>query len=133
MTQYSRGQKVQYKARNELIENGFSVMIAARSLGPFDLIAWDIYSIRFIQIKSCSQEKFYWKKIAELQKIERAVIPCGYDKEVWIWFKSRGWRKWAYRLINTRQWFLTEGQKTLNEKDLKKSVDQPLLVAKKPF
>jgi len=133
MTQYSKGQRIQYKARDELIEDGFSVMIAARSLGPFDMIAWDAYSVRWIQVKSCSQKRFYKLNQAELQEIEEAVIPCGYDKEVWIWLKRRGWRKWAYRLINTWQWFLIEGNKTLSKKDLKKFIDQPLLIAKKPF
>jgi len=132
MTQYTRGQRIQYKARDELIEKGFQVMVSARSLGPFDMIAWDKYTIRFIQVKSCSQKKFY-PILTELQELEKVPIPCGFDKEFWIWFKNRGWRKWVYRLINTWQWALVEGQETLSKKDLKKFIDGPLLIAEKPF
>jgi len=131
-TQYQRGQRIQYRARDELIEDGFQVMTSARSLGIFDLIAWNAYFIRFVQVKSCSQKIFYPDKI-ELKEFEEAPIPCGYEKELWIWFKRKGWRKWTYRLINTWQWALVEGQETLSKKDLEKFIDQPLLTAEKPF
>ena len=132
MTQYSKGQRIQYKARDELIENGFQVMVSARSLGLFDMIAWDKYTIRFIQVKSCSGKKFY-PNPDELRELEGTPIPCGFDKEVWIWFKNKGWRKWTYRLINTWQWALVKGQETLSKKDLEKFIDELLLIAKKPF
>ena len=132
MTQYTKGQRAQYKARDELIGEGFQVMVSARSLGLFDMIAWDAFSVRWIQVKRCSQKKFY-PNPTELKELEKAPIPCGFDKEFWIWFKNKGWRKWTYRLINTWQWALTEGQETLDKKDLKKFIDEPLLIAKKPF
>lgn len=132
MTQYTKGRTIQYKARDELKKEGFSVNTSARSLGVFDLVAWSKYTVRWIQVKSCS-EKFFYPDPIELQEFEKEEIPCGYDKEFWIWFKRKGWRKWAYRLFNTWQWFLTGGLETLSKKDKKKFVDKVLLTAKKPF
>ncbi|GAH39526.1 unnamed protein product, partial [marine sediment metagenome] len=85
---YVKGQKAQYKARDELIKEGFQVMVSARSLGIFDMIAWNEFSVRWVQIKSCSKKKFYLEKI-ELEEIEKVKVPCGYDKELWIWFKRK--------------------------------------------
>ena len=120
MTQYTKGQRAQYKARDELIEEGFQVMVSARSLGPFDMIAWDAYSVRWIQVKRCSQKKFYPDKI-ELEELEKAKIPCGYDKEFWIWFKNKGWRKWTYQhpgSILKNGWLLVDGKDTIEKKPI---------------
>jgi len=119
MTQYSKGQRIQYKARDELIEDGFQVMVSARSLGIFDMIAWDAYSVRWIQVKSCSQKRFYKLNQAELQEIEEASIPCGFDKEVWIWFKNKGWRKFIFQPAGRtlkKGWLLVAGRNTVEKK-----------------
>ncbi len=95
-TPYRRGQKIQYRAQKELEKEGYHTMIGARSLGPFDIIAWKLHHALFIQVKSCSTKKFYFKKKGELEQIIREDIPENCFKEVWIWRKNRGWRKWRY-------------------------------------
>lgn len=93
MTSYTRGQRAQYKARDQLILYGFEVMIGARSLGPFDLIAWNKDKVRFIQVKSIRADKKYFDK-KELQKIMAEEIPPNASKEIWIWIANQGWRHW---------------------------------------
>lgn len=132
MTQYSRGRIIQYKARDQLLEDGFQVMTSARSLGIFDMIAWDEFSVRWIQIKSCSKKRFYLEKI-ELEALEKTKIPCGYDKEIWIWFKfkRKGWRKWIFQPASRtliKGWLLVAGRDTVEKKLL--PLDHPY---PKPF
>jgi len=130
MTQYSKGQRIQYKARDELIEEDFQVMVSARSLGLFDMIAWDAYSVRWIQIKSCSRKKFY-PNPDELKELESVAIPCGYDKEIWIWFKRKGWRKFIYQpasRTHDKGWLLVAGRDTVEKKLM--PIDYPY---EKPF
>jgi len=131
MTQYTKGQRYQYKARDELIEDGFQVMVSARSLGMFDMIAWDFYSVRWIQIKSYSKKRFHDLSPAELKEIEEIPIPCGYDKEIWIWFKRKGWRKWTFQPASRtlpKGWLLVAGRDTVEKKLL--PLDHPY---PKPF
>jgi len=116
-TKYRKGKKSEYRARDELIEEGFQVMISSRSLGPFDIIAWNEFSVRWIQVKSCSKKRFYPEKI-ELEEIEKAKIPCGYDKELWVWFKRRGWRKWIFdpaKGSGKKGWLLAVGRDTIEK------------------
>ena len=132
MTQYKKGKRIEYKARDELIKEGFQVMTSSRSLGIFDIIAWNEFSVRWIQIKSCSEKKFYPEKI-ELEELEKVKVPCGYDKEVWIWFKfkRKGCRKWIFQpAIRTRPkgWLLVAGRDTVEKKLL--PLDHPY---PKPF
>jgi len=94
--QYRRGQKIQYRAWTELKKEGYHMMIGARSLGPFDIIAWRLDHVLFIQVKSCKAKKFYFKKKGELEQIIREDIPENCFKEVWIWIKNSGWRRWRY-------------------------------------
>jgi len=94
-TPYQRGQKIQWRAQKELEKEGYHTMIGARSLGPFDIIAWHRDPGLFIQVKSCSTKKFYFVK-GELEKIIGEKIPEKCSKEIWIWIKNRGWRKWRY-------------------------------------
>jgi len=119
MTQYKKGKRVEYKARDELIKEGFQVMTSSRSLGIFDIIAWNEFSVRWIQIKSCSKKRFHELSPAELQEIEEAPIPCGYDKEIWIWFKRKGWRKFIFQLAGRtlkKGWLLVAGRDTVEKK-----------------
>lgn len=121
MTQYQRGQRIQYKARDELRGEGYHTMISSRSLGPFDLIAWNALRIRFIQVKSCRIEKYYFPK-DELKNLVQEEIPSCGDKEVWIWLKNRAWRKWKCSFFG-EDWKLAEGKETLVEKESKKTKD----------
>lgn len=95
-TPYQKGQKVQYRAKKELEKEGYHLMIGARSLGLFDIIAWKLNHARFIQVKSCRTKKFYVKKKGELEQIIQEDIPENCLKEVWIWIKNSGWRRWRY-------------------------------------
>ncbi len=120
-TQYQRGQRVQYKARDELRQDGYHTMTAGRSLGPFDIIAWRSNSVRFIQVKSCQREKFYFEK-DELEDLVKEPIPKSCWKEVWIWFWNREtndywWRKWEYaQHEEEKKWRLIEGRESLEKK-----------------
>lgn len=117
MTQYKKGKRVEYKARDELIKEGFQAMTSSRSLGVFDIIAWNEFSVRWIQIKSCSKKKFYPEKI-ELEEFEKAKIPCGYDKELWVWLKRREWRKWIFdpaKGSGKKGWLLAIGRDTVEK------------------
>jgi len=107
-TPYQKGQQVQYRARKELEKEGYHTMIGARSLGPFDIIAWCLDHVLFIQVKSCGMKKFYFPK-GELEKIIGEKIPEKCFKEVWIWIKNRGWRRWRH-ISGDKRWELITGQ-----------------------
>ena len=107
-TPYQKGQRIQYRAQKELEKEGYHTMIGARSLGPFDIIAWCPNWVLFIQVKSCSMKKFYFVK-GELEKIVGEKMPGRCYKEVWIWIKNCGWRKWRHVSGDT-QWELITGQ-----------------------
>lgn len=112
-TQYRKGQKIQYRARDELKKNGFHIVISSRSLGPFDLIAWNPFLVRFIQVKSCETKKYYFSK-GELENFLNEEIPSCGIKEIWIWLKNQGWRKWKRPFFGDG-WELVEGQDTFTK------------------
>ena len=120
-TQYQRGQRIQYKARDELRRVGYHTMTAGRSLGPFDIIAWNSDSARFIQVKSCQREKFYFEK-GELEELVKEPIPKFCRKEVWIWFWDKEtndywWRKWEYfKKEGGKNWLLFVGRESVEKK-----------------
>jgi len=117
-TKYTKGKKSEYKARDELIEQGYQVMQSSRSLGVFDIIAWNEFEVRWIQVKSCNKKKFYPEKI-ELEEIEKVKVPCGYDKELWVWIKRIGWRKWIFnpaKRTGKKGWLLAVGRDTVEKK-----------------
>lgn len=113
-TPYQLGQVIQYRAKKELEKEGYHTMIGAKSLGPFDIIAWHQDPGLFIQVKSCGTKKFYFEK-GELEKIIGEKIPQKCFKEIWIWIKNiknienRGWRRWRHVSRGTR-WELITSQ-----------------------
>lgn len=117
-TPYQRGQKIQWRAQKELEKEGYHTMIGARSLGPFDIIAWQLNRILFIQVKSCKAKKFYFVK-KELEQIIQEDMPGQEDipgdcfKEVWIWIKNSGWRRWRYLPRRSLLWRLLLNQTKL--------------------
>jgi len=46
-----KGRRAEHRARAILEAAGFSVVRAAASKGPADLVAWDTVSVRFISVK----------------------------------------------------------------------------------
>ena len=96
-------------------------MTAGRSLGPFDIIAWNAELVRFIQVKSSQREKFYFEK-DELEELVKESIPKSCRKEVWIWFWDKEtndywWRKWEYvQHLVGKNWRLVVGRESLEEK-----------------
>lgn len=117
-TPYRRGQSAQYRARDELRGEGFHTGIIGRSLGPFDLIAWNPLTVLFIQVKSCQAEKYYFPK-TELENFINEKIPSCGEKEIWIWLKNRGWRKWKCS-FSGNNWKLIEGQETFTKGEWEK-------------
>lgn len=137
MIQYQRGQKIRYRARDELKKEGFHVMIANRSselfdldtwnakLELFDLIAWNAELTRFIQIRYCKNEKCHFKP-GELLAIVQEWMPWDSVKEIWIWLENRDWRKW--RFLSSRPfpgrsyWIPFPEQKTLTKSEEEQGV-----------
>lgn len=79
---YARGYYAEKKTQKKLEDEGYDTMRSGGSRGTWDVIAWDDYSIRYIQVKrDCVPPS------KELRKIKKARVPkfktC--TKEIWIW------------------------------------------------
>jgi Holliday junction resolvase-like predicted endonuclease len=83
-TKYSSGRSVEQKAINFLKELGYEVMRSAGSKGTFDIIAYNLGGVRFIQIKSgVDPEKATYK--TDIAGIMSAVVPeVNATRELWV-------------------------------------------------
>ena len=52
MSNYARGIRLEYKARDDLLARGYAVMRSAGSKGPVDLVATSPKHVLLIQVKS---------------------------------------------------------------------------------
>ncbi|HEY4721038.1 MAG TPA: hypothetical protein VII92_04275, partial [Anaerolineae bacterium] len=88
---YLSGRRAEYAARRRLQLNGYTVVRAAGSKGPIDLVAWNDSELRLIQIKSGR------KGIApdELSALQRLPAPPLASVEVWEW-KRGEWDRIIY-------------------------------------
>lgn len=84
---YLRGYRVELLAKKELEKEGYYVVRSAGSHSLFDLIAFDNYDFRLIQLKSFSGKKkapkFKWDEAAR-----NVGVPENCRKEIWV-YKSR--------------------------------------------
>lgn len=84
---YRAGRAFEYKVANELREEGWKVIRAAGSHGPFDLVAWSPeVGVRLIQCKIV-------QKMSDAVRLETAwheeFAPCPfYKQELIMWVKE---------------------------------------------
>jgi len=88
---YNRGRAYEYKAKKALEQQGWTVIRAAGSHGPYDLIAFkEGQRVRCIQIKAT-------KVAAGIRLLERRFsdqfeenAPEGaFERELWTWHKAK--------------------------------------------
>ncbi len=86
MTPYRQGVRLEYLARDTLLQEGYTVIRSAGSKGPVDLVAANYNQILFIQVKAAGQTR-----PADLKKLSQLTIPP--FVQVQIWERSgRGWK-----------------------------------------
>lgn len=91
-THYSRGRAYEYKAKQELEADGYTVIRAAGSHGPYDLIAFKgPEPVRCIQIK---HTKVAGGPEALLKKWKPTAgySAENYREELWVWYGGK-WHK----------------------------------------
>ncbi|MCJ7804469.1 hypothetical protein MUP35_01915 [Patescibacteria group bacterium] len=85
MSNYNSGRNYEYKAVEELQQEGYSAQRFAGSHSSFDVLAFNELVIRLIQVKSTEKDLDFKNEIAEMEKIK--VPPCC-NKELWVWKKG---------------------------------------------
>ena len=79
MNTSAKGRRAEHWVRGELERLGYTVVRAAASKGPVDLVAWDADTIRLVQVKAgqrgCSP--------AEREVLRQLVRPTNATVEVW--------------------------------------------------
>lgn len=88
MANYRRGYRAELAAKKELEAQGFTVLRAAGSKGPFDLVAFNKDVVRFIQVKRVRNGSGGLSK--SLRELERVPVPPCARKEVWLWRDKEG-------------------------------------------
>ena len=93
MTQYDKGRRAEYRARDELLKQGpyHSVLRMAGSHGHADLVAVGERSVKFVQVKSTVKDKPSYR--AEIDALREWPVPDNCEKELWIWLKQK--RAWV--------------------------------------
>ena len=88
MANYRRGYRAELAARRELEAQGFAVIRAAASKGPFDLVAFDVRTVRFIQVKRIKDGNGGLARAA--RELEAVPVPACAAKELWVWRDREG-------------------------------------------
>ena len=84
MSAYAAGRRLEYRARDELIAQGYTVVRSAGSKGPIDLVAIG-RTVRLIQVKARSPRR------ADRLKLAAVSTPRGVQREIWQW-QAGTWR-----------------------------------------
>ena len=89
MSAYVAGRRLEYRARDELIAQGYTVVRNAGSKGPIDLVAIGPAAgrrhVRLIQIKSGPPRP------SDRQRLQAVLAPRGVRREIWQW-QAGTWR-----------------------------------------
>ena len=88
MSAYVAGRRLEYRARDELIAQGYTVVRSAGSKGPIDLVAIgpaEGRHVRLIQIKSGPP------RTSDRQRLRAVLAPRGVRREIWQW-QAGTWR-----------------------------------------
>jgi hypothetical protein len=84
VTNYTVGRRLEYRARDELIAQGYTVVRSAGSKGPIDLVAIG-RNVRLIQVKARSPRR------SDRLKLAAVPTPRGVRREIWQW-QTGTWR-----------------------------------------
>ena len=84
MSRYTTGRRLEYRARDELIAQGYTVVRSAGSKGPIDLVAIGCH-VRLIQIKSGPPRP------SDRKRLRAVLAPRGTRREIWQW-QAGAWR-----------------------------------------
>ncbi len=95
---YVNGRAMEYKARDFLTEQGYTVIRAAGSKGKIDLCAFNGHEVRLIQVKN----QRHIIKPDELKALQRLPVPDNTSIEIW----QRVDGKWSIRYWDEsiKQW-----------------------------
>lgn len=89
-THYSRGRAYEYKAKQELEREGYTVIRSAGSHGPYDLIAFKgPQPVRCIQIKRTSSPGGVKALLSKWKPNTQGYSDTHYVEELWVWYKDR--------------------------------------------
>jgi hypothetical protein len=81
---YRKGRRMEYAAKKILEAGGYTVIRAAGSHGPFDLVAVDWSGVILIQVKAdCKISK------QELDKMSKIGAPPNAAKQIWTYAKGK--------------------------------------------
>lgn len=89
MTKYDSGRRVEYAVQKWLAESigKYGTTRSAGSKGAFDVIAYNPYMVRFIQVKRETAKTSYK---ADLSRMEGVELPPSCSKELWVYTKGKG-------------------------------------------
>lgn len=91
MTQYRKGRRAEYAARDILHDDGYPVVLrTAGSHGIVDLVAIQPGHVRLVQVKSTA--KLRPSYAAELDELRAWQVPDCCVKELWVWLRRK--REW---------------------------------------
>ena len=84
MTRYTTGRRLEYRARDALRAQGYTVVRSAGSKGPIDLVAIG-RNVRLIQVKANRPRR------TDRLKLAAVPAPRGVRREIWQW-QAGTWR-----------------------------------------
>jgi len=90
VTRYERGRAIEYRIQRELEAVGYYTVRTAGSHGKFDVIAWNIGGVRFIQAKSFIKRAT--SAAADIDEIRQIFRPERSSAELWVWKQRAGWQ-----------------------------------------
>ena len=84
MSRYTTGRRLEYRARDALRAQGYTVVRSAGSKGPIDLVAIG-RTVRLIQVKANRP------RLTDRLKLAVVPAPRGVKREIWQW-QAGTWR-----------------------------------------
>lgn len=90
MRSYAYGREKEIKSRDMLRKQGYTVMRAAASKSPFDLVAWKRGEpVKFVQVKSTRLErKFIPQRNKAIETMPVEDVPITAEVELWLWLHN---------------------------------------------
>jgi hypothetical protein len=94
---YTSGRAFEYKAKHQLEQEGYLVIRAAGSHGPWDLMAvHEGEPVRCIQVKRVKKEGAMKRLFFDWDQ-EDHKDDIHYREELWVWFKAKWYKSHAPR------------------------------------
>jgi len=81
MSNYFKGRRIEYEAKQLLETLGYTVCRTAGSHSPFDLIAFNRFKLRLIQCKYTASKGSFKREMSTIRGI---LVPPKCSKELWI-------------------------------------------------